>query len=71
MTSRTSRDTWKLAVAAIGIAVFLLGASAEVPYLRWTGISLVTAAWLLRFVGRSGVTTPGQTTDRIPMEDER
>ncbi len=65
----TSRDTWKLALAAIGVAVFLLGARAELPYLRWTGISLVVAAWLLRFVGRSSVTTPDRTTDHIPMED--
>lgn len=72
MTSRfTSRDTWKLALAAIGIAAFLLGASAELPYLRWTGISLVAAAWLLRFVGRGGVTSQDTTTDRIPTEDER
>ncbi len=70
MISLTSRDTWKLALAAIGIAVFLLGARAESPYVRWTGISLVAAAWLLRFVGRGSVTPQDKTTDRIPLEDE-
>ncbi len=45
-----TRDTLKLALAAAGIAVFLIGASVESPTVRWTGIAFVAAAWLLRLV---------------------
>lgn len=42
----------KLVLAAAGIAVFFLGMRIGVGALRWTGIALVAAAWLLRFASR-------------------
>lgn len=43
----------KLVLAAAGLAVFLLGVRVQVDAVRWTGIALVAAAWLLRFVART------------------
>jgi len=42
----------KLVLAAAGIAVFFLGARLGIGAVRWTGIALVAAAWLLRFATR-------------------
>lgn len=43
----------KLVLALAGVVLFFLGIRAGQDLLRWTGIALVTVAWLLRFVGRS------------------
>ena len=45
------RMTAKLAIAAVGLAVFLTGARLELPPVRWIGIALVAVAFLLRFIG--------------------
>lgn len=42
----------KLVLAAAGLAVFFLGVRIGVGAVRWTGIALVAAAWLLRFASR-------------------
>jgi hypothetical protein len=61
-----SLNTLKLSLAAAGIAVFLLGTRAGSQAMRWTGIALVAAAWLLRFVGRGGADARSSTD---PKED--
>jgi hypothetical protein len=50
----------KLLIAGAGIAVFLTGVRTDLAVVRWTGIALVTVAFLLRFLGRkrSGGDTP-------------
>lgn len=40
----------KLALAACGIIVFGMGIRLDNVMLRWTGIGVVAAAWLMRFV---------------------
>ena len=40
----------KIALALVGVAVFLAGVRLESEPLRWTGIALAAVAWLLRFV---------------------
>ena len=40
----------KLALAACGIIVFGIGIRLENAMVRWTGIGVVAAAWLMRFV---------------------
>lgn len=45
-----SVQSLKLAIAAVGIGVFFLGIRHANDVLRWTGIGLVAAAFLLRFV---------------------
>ncbi|HLA88916.1 MAG TPA: hypothetical protein VJL28_00615 [Gemmatimonadaceae bacterium] len=40
----------KLALALTGIMVFGVGIRLDNPTARWTGIGLVAAAWLSRFV---------------------
>jgi hypothetical protein len=42
--------TLKLALAVSGIIVIGIGIRLENPMYRWTGIGLVAAAWLTRFV---------------------
>ena len=42
----------KLVLAAAGVALFFLGARLDVAAVRWTGIALVAAAWLIRFTTR-------------------
>lgn len=42
----------KLVLAAAGVVVFFLGVRVGIGALRWTGIALVAAAWLLRFTAR-------------------
>lgn len=51
----------KLVLAMAGIVVFLFGIRLQLDVLRWTGIVLVAAAFLLRFVGRAGSRTPSPT----------
>jgi hypothetical protein len=41
--------TAKLVLAITGSVVFFLGAKTDFGWLRWSGIALVAAAWLLRF----------------------
>jgi hypothetical protein len=50
----------KLMLAVAGIVVFLFGIRTGLDVLRWTGIVLVAAAFLLRFVGRvgNGISSP-------------
>lgn len=44
----------KLVLALAGLLVFFSGAKLGFAWLRWAGIALVAAAWLLRFYkGRS------------------
>ena len=40
----------KIALALIGILLFGAGVRLERTELRWVGLALVLAAWLLRFV---------------------
>jgi hypothetical protein len=48
-----TRLTWlKAVVAGLGLAVFLYGYRVDDPNVRWVGIALVAAAFLMRFVGR-------------------
>ncbi len=42
--------TVKLALAAAGLALIGIGVRFDSAAFRWTGIGLVAAAWLLRFV---------------------
>lgn len=45
----------KLVLAMAGLLVFFTGAKYGFDWLRWAGIALVAAAWLLRFYkGRAG-----------------
>ncbi|HVE79752.1 MAG TPA: hypothetical protein VNA89_12850 [Gemmatimonadaceae bacterium] len=45
--------TWlKIVLAGLGLATFLYGYSVDDANIRWVGIALVAAAFLLRFVGR-------------------
>lgn len=44
----------KIVLAIVGLLVFFAGARFGFGWLRWAGIALVAAAWLLRFYkGRS------------------
>ena len=45
-----SVQSLKLAMAAVGLAAFFLGVKMQNEVVRWTGIGLVAAAFLLRFV---------------------
>jgi hypothetical protein len=45
------RTTAKLVIAVVGVAVFLTGVRLEMEIVRWIGIGLVAAAFLLRFIG--------------------
>ena len=45
-----SVQSLKLAMAAVGLAAFFLGIQMRDDVVRWTGIGLVAAAFLLRFV---------------------
>lgn len=56
----------KLVLTVAGIVVFFLGIRAGIGVMRWTGILLVTAAWLLRFVGRKSA---GSRSSTFPSED--
>lgn len=47
-----SLQSLKLAVAAVGMAVFFLGIRLDNQVVRWTGIGLVALALALRFVRR-------------------
>jgi hypothetical protein len=40
----------KIAVASVGLAAFFLGVQLQNDLVRWSGIGLVGAAFLLRFV---------------------
>lgn len=60
-------QTAKVILALAGILVFLVGIRTHQEMVRWTGIALVTAAWLLRFVGR-GTQRRGPSTS--PSEDQ-
>lgn len=42
--------TAKLLMAALGLGAFFLGVRLESEVIRWTGIGLVAAAFLLRFL---------------------
>jgi membrane protein implicated in regulation of membrane protease activity len=57
----------KMVLAVAGIVAFLFGIRTGLDGLRWTGIVLVTAAFLMRFVGRAGSRShspTAQTEDR-------
>lgn len=41
----------KLLLAVAGLATFFVGMRLGDPRVRWAGIGLVAAAWLLRFAG--------------------
>lgn len=56
----------KLVLAAAGIALFFLGARLEQGAVRWTGIALVAAAWLMRFATRGRSSAVG---DPVPPLD--
>ena len=40
----------KLALAVVGLALFLYGVQQDQPDVRWTGIGFMAAAFLLRLV---------------------
>lgn len=40
-------------VALVGIAVFAYGARVDDPWIRWAGIGLLGAAFLMRFVDKA------------------
>lgn len=40
----------KIALALAGLVLFGVGVRLELTALRWTGLAIVVAAWLLRFV---------------------
>jgi hypothetical protein len=42
----------KLVTALVGLGVFGYGVRAEDPVIRWVGVGLVAAAWLLRLGNR-------------------
>lgn len=48
----TRVSAWKATLTLAGVLSFLTGIRTGSELLRWTGISLVSAAWLLRFVGK-------------------
>ncbi|MHB1298556.1 MAG: hypothetical protein ACYC0B_08525 [Gemmatimonadaceae bacterium] len=54
----------KLVLAVAGIVLFLLGIRSGVDLMRWTGVGLVAAAFLMRFIGRAG-----GSTGREPPKD--
>lgn len=41
--------TAKIVLALAGVLVFFAGAKTDFTWLRWSGIALVSIAWLLRF----------------------
>jgi hypothetical protein len=45
--------TARATVALVGIGVFAYGARIDVPGIRWAGIALLGAAFLLRFVDKA------------------
>ena len=47
----------KLALALLGLGAFLWGDGRDVRWMRWGGLGLLAAAWLLRFRER-GVRHP-------------
>lgn len=55
----------KIVLALVGLLVFFSGAKLGFGWLRWAGIALVAAAWLLRFYkGRSiGPVAPTSSED--------
>lgn len=55
----------KIVLALVGLLVFFTGAKLGFGWLRWAGIALVAAAWLLRFYkGRAAAPSPS-----TPSED--
>lgn len=52
----------KVTLALAGLVVFLTGIRSGQELLRWLGIGLVAAAWLLRYFGR-GDPMHSQSTD--------
>jgi hypothetical protein len=48
----TRMTTLKLALAVVGILIWLFGNQAGDDRIRWIGIGLLVVAVLLRFVGR-------------------
>lgn len=55
----------KIALAVAGIVVFMLGVQSGVDSVRWTGVALVVAAFLLRFIGR------GRRDAVVPNSEDR
>lgn len=55
----------KIALAVAGIVVFMLGVQSGVDSVRWTGVALVVAAFLLRFIGR------GRRGAVVPNSEDR
>ena len=53
----------KLALVAGGIATFGVGIRVENVWVRWTGVGLVAAAWLLRFAKRRSRTDEATEAD--------
>lgn len=64
----TQVNVAKSALIAAGVLVFFFGIRTGHDILRWTGIALVTLAWLLRFVGRAPRLDQTPTS---PTEDSR
>jgi len=60
--------TIKLVFAVLGIAVFMIGAQIGSSAIRWTGIGLVSAGFVLRFLGRRR--PDRNSTPDDPMEDQ-
>lgn len=54
-------QTVKLICASLGLLLFFVGIKTELTWIRWTGLALVVASYLLRFyrprVPDSDVTT--------------
>lgn len=67
VTTMYSMNTAKLVLAVIGIAVFLIGAQMGNSTVRWTGIGLVAAGFIVRFAGRR--TPDRNSTPNDPPEN--
>lgn len=55
--------TVKIVLALLGLGVFFAGARFQLTSLRWAGIGLVAAAWLLRFYKPPRDVSPSGDTD--------
>jgi hypothetical protein len=55
-----SIQTVKLAVAAVGVAIWVYGYTADNDRIRWVGIAVLASALLLRFYRPRKPTSPAQ-----------
>ena len=55
----------KLAVGAVALVIWAIGARTDDPRLRWAGIALLAGAFLLRFFDPK----PGRDAEPAPPDD--